>query len=518
MMQALRRPMTLAGPDWRLAAALFLVSLCLLQWLNGDRFQLSLDEGIYLDGASRTARGQVPYRDFFTFTGPGTFWTYGTVFRLFGTTLGNARLVLSIEIALLAAAIYWLAAVLTSGSFAAALGAVFAAFCLDTPGNLYISHRWDSNSWALLAVMFAATGLMRTERAWWIAAGISAALAAWTTPPFLILIALMTAWMTWTRRFQSLGLFVIGVGLPSIAAAAVLLYTGALGPMSTQLLWAVSHYGGPNRVPYGYLVARPQQFARLIEFLTPVLLPVIAYLGLAAVLYLRPQYARQHKDLLALLVVFSIGVLLAGLPRLGAHQLIFLSPIFWVLTGYVLYAFAGLASRWLTAAVAFLLCLLLISSFKMDRPFTETVETNAGPMRCTTEDAKLVSALGTRIAPGETLFVFPYLPIVYFITGADNPSRYLFLQPGMMTDQDEAAVEAELRAHPPKWMLACRFPPRFWSAIWPHTNPGRLEFPRLERYMSANYREQLRVEMGTQQTLILACARDCDASPRPAGN
>lgn len=68
-----------------------------------------LDEGIYLDGASRVVRGQAPYRDFFNFTGPGTFWMYGAVFKLFGTTLANARIVLSAEIALLSAITHWIA-------------------------------------------------------------------------------------------------------------------------------------------------------------------------------------------------------------------------------------------------------------------------------------------------------------------------------------------------------------------------------------------------------------------------
>src|SRR5947207_8734937 len=44
-------------PDWRIAAVLFLVSFFLLIWQNGNRFPFSLDEGIYLDGASRVARG-----------------------------------------------------------------------------------------------------------------------------------------------------------------------------------------------------------------------------------------------------------------------------------------------------------------------------------------------------------------------------------------------------------------------------------------------------------------------------
>lgn len=513
------QPIPRAGPDWRIALALFLFSLCLVEWLNGDRFQLSLDEGIYLDGASRVAKGQAPYRDFFTFTGPVTFWSYGAVFHLFGATFANARFVLSAEIALLSAIIYWLAAILTSRTFAAGIGLLFAAFCLESSGNLYITHRWDSNLWALAAVALACAGLGKPNRARGIASGVCAALAAWTTPPFIVIIPLIAAWMAWAGGFRGIRDFLSGVAAPSLAAAGVLLYQRALEPMSTQLLWATSHYGGPNRVPYGYVVKNPLagphalgQLTEDIVELTPALLPVLAYVGLAALMLFSRKRLQQHKEVLVLFVIFSAGVLLAGLPRIGAHQLLFLSPVFWVLAGYVVFSAAG-QNNWLTPAVALLTSAMLISAFGTNRKFTEVVETNAGAVRCTPQDGQLVSALVTRIGPGDTLFVFPYLPVVYFLAGGENPSRFSFLQPGMMTRRDEADVVSELRAHPPQWMLWAQFPPRFWMEIWPHTNPASLDFPTLEKYMSANYREVLRVKMSDQQMLVLGCAKDCGIIP-----
>ena len=479
-----------------------MLSLALVEWLNGDRFQLSLDEGIYLDGASRVAHGQTPYRDFFTFTGPGAFWFYGAVFRIFGTTFTNARWVLSFEIALLAALIYWLAAMVTSGRFAAGLGALFVAFCLDSPGVLYISHRWDSNSWALLAAAIACSGYRNPRRAHWIASGVSIAIAAWTTPPFVAVAAAIAVWMVWSGGVERLRDFMIGVAVPSLCAVAALLSLGALGAMKDQLLWATSHYGAPNRVPYGYLV-ETQPSLRLIEVLTPAILPVIAYIGLAALFFRRRKRVQENQGVVELLVLFSVGVLAAGLPRLGAHQLVFLSPVFWVLSGYVVSTAAGRFARWLGPCAAALAILLLVSGIAINRGFTEVIETSAGSMRCGPEDAKFLSALGGKINPGETLFVFPYLPVMYFVMGGEDPSRFSFLQPGMMTERDETDVLAELRAHPPQWMLWARFPEKFWLGVWPHTNPARLDFPKLENFMKENYREAMRVEMTNQQSLVL---------------
>lgn len=469
-----------------------------------------LDEGIYLDGASRVVRGQAPYRDFFNFTGPGTFWMYGAVFKLFGTTLANARIVLSAEIALLSAIIYWIAATLTTGTFAAGVALMFGTFCLDSPGNLYITHRWDSNTAAMAAVALACLALRKPNRVFWIASGVCLATAAWITPPFVTVSVLAAAWTAWTGGFRAIRDFSLGVAAPSLIATGVLLYQGAFQPMARQLLWATSNYSAANGVPYGYLLENAHG-VRLIEVLIPALLPVITYLGLAAFLFLGRKRLQKDKGVLTLLVIFSAGVLLAGLPRLGAHQLVFVSPVFWILCGYVLFTAAGPMWRWLVPALAVASCLMLISSFLTGRLFTGVVETNAAEVKCTPEDARLLSALITRISPGDTLFVFPYLPIVYFLTGAENPSRYSFLQPGMMTDQDETAAAGELRAHPPQWMLWVRFSAPFWMKLWPHSHAASLDFPKLEKYMSASFREVLRIQMNDQQSLVLGCSRDCTA-------
>ena len=501
--------------------------MCLVQWQNGTRFQLSLDEGIYLEGAERVAQGQAPYRDFFAFTGPGTFWCFGAIFRAFGASLAVARLVLSTEIALMCTAIYWLLAGLASRGFALAMAAVFVTFCLDSPGYLYVSHRWDSNTWALAALVLACTGVARVRRAYWIGAGACAAIAAWITPPFVIVVALVAAcsWRRW-------GDYLAGVAVPSIAAAAVLIHQHAVGAMIEQLRWAVTHYGAPNRVPYGYLVGGPLANLRSLEYLTPAILPVAAYLGLLVLLFVRRRqinselrsdapvekpvrglksrptlHLEQDAQLVTLLVCFSAGVLIAGLPRLGAHQLLFLSPVFWILCGYVLFHCISERWRWLVIqALVVMAGVLLASSIGQNRAFSESVETNAGEVRCTPADAKLVTALQDRINPGDSLFVFPYLPILYFVTGGQNPSRYSFLQPGMMTDQDEAAAVAELAAHPPRWMLWAQFPPGFWLSVWPKTDTSRLQFPSLEAFMQNHYREVLRVQFANL-TLTLAGIR-----------
>ena len=96
------------------AAGVFVLTAVLLWWLAGQRLVWINDEGIYLDGASRMLAGQMPYRDFFVLTGPGTFWNVAAFFQLFGASLGSARALLVLDLALIAACLYWLAAEFSS--------------------------------------------------------------------------------------------------------------------------------------------------------------------------------------------------------------------------------------------------------------------------------------------------------------------------------------------------------------------------------------------------------------------
>src|SRR5258708_3713909 len=52
---------------------------------------LEPDEGIVLTGAERILCGEVPYRDFFSFYTPGSFYLIAFLFRVFGDSFAVAR-------------------------------------------------------------------------------------------------------------------------------------------------------------------------------------------------------------------------------------------------------------------------------------------------------------------------------------------------------------------------------------------------------------------------------------------
>ncbi|MEO5923089.1 MAG: hypothetical protein ABIR70_04610 [Bryobacteraceae bacterium] len=131
----------------------------------------------------------------------------------------------------------------------------------------------------------------------------------------------------------------------------------------------------------------------------------------------------------------------------------------------------------------------IFTLYPITRYFSETpLESNVGTIRAAGSDIALLRGLRSNIPRGSDLFVFPYLPIAYFLTLSQNPTRYSYLQPGMMSDADESAVLTELRAAPPTRVLYYNIPEEQILRIWPHSDPTRLRMRRIEAYLAEHYK------------------------------
>ena len=459
-------------------------------WI-GNLCGLAIDEGIYLTGAERVARGQVPFRDFFALIGPGCFWLYGTLFQFLGASLPVARGLLCAEVAFLSAAIYWLTACVARKLFAAAVAFLFVAVMLTSPYQLYITHRWDSNTFAAAALALTWVGMAGARRGYFALAGVAAAMAAWITPP-LALAGLAIA--VWIARFekgrQDLGAYGIGVAVTSLLGVTVLLYQGAFGSMVQNLWWSAANYGSANSIRYGALAGDAQsvlsgtrEAMRFAGAILPALLPVVAYVGWALMIVRRTLPDRRF---IFLLLAFSAGTLAACYPRFGGAQLWFVCPVFWVLCGCLLCTVLGETWQTLSAVVMFVVGLLLIAS-SAPSGRVQRIATRVGELQVSKRHYALLSSLQQRIQPGDGLFVYPYLPIIYFITGGQNLTRYSYLQPGMMTPDDESSALRDLEAKPPRWIVWHDFPRELILKNWPNSDPNRLNFPRLEAFFASKY-------------------------------
>ncbi len=101
------------------------------------------------------------------------------------------------------------------------------------------------------------------------------------------------------------------------------------------------------------------------------------------------------------------------------------------------------------------------------------------------------------------MFVFPYEPMSLFLAGGKTPTRSSFLQPGMMTAEDEGAALQDLEAHPPRWVYYSDVPAAAYLRIWPTSDPARLRMPRIEEFVKARYREVDRVGMNNLSFRLL---------------
>src|SRR5580698_351489 len=91
--------------------AFVFLSVCLyLGWISGSRvfFSGDNDEGIYMDAGLRILHGQMPYKDFFSLSGPGSFFLTAASYHIFGLTLAAARAQAIFDLALLTASVCWL--------------------------------------------------------------------------------------------------------------------------------------------------------------------------------------------------------------------------------------------------------------------------------------------------------------------------------------------------------------------------------------------------------------------------
>jgi hypothetical protein len=474
----------------------FIVALPLL-WLRfGHWFYLSIDEGIYLEGARRVAAGNVPYRDFFVLTGPGTFWLYGGVFHFFGAALASARFVLCCELASLCAAIAWLASRFAGAAFAIASALLFLMMLLTSLYPLYITHRWDSNTFALLALVFVWSAYVSESATspHYLIAGVCAGIAAWITPPMLIVASALALWIGLGAKSKpGFWRFAAGICLPSVAAMVVLLHEGAFGIMLRTLGWDASNYAGANRIGYGALAGTFQSFWRpgatltaIVHFsdsVLPVLLPPLALAGCALAFSRSNPSARKF---LGLLTVVSVSSLLACYPRFGAAQLLFGNAFFWALCTCALACLLPRRAHSWLAVGAFLIAGVELFAGWPQEPL-KPIETPAGILKVSRRQYVQLNDLLTAIKHDESLFVYPYLPSLYFVLGANNPTRYAWLQPGMMGTSDVQTALTELKMRPPHWIVWHDFTEAFILKNWPSSDRSKLRFPEMEQFFATNY-------------------------------
>jgi hypothetical protein len=480
----------------RRAGLVFLCSFAYLGWVSASRFVLALsDEGIYLDGGLRVLHGQMPYKDFFALTGPGTFALIAASLRVFGTTLAAARLPVLWDLAILTACVFWLVSRL-SKTLSNSIAATFASFtflAFVTLGDTAVvaNHRWDSSAWAVLATtLIVAAADSRRSSAISFAAGVAVGIAAWCTPPAAIVAVALGICLVAYREMRDFFLAYAGGVAVTLAAGLIwIVSVGALRAMLDSLLWTASNYAGANRVWYGSVTGGYANLLHGGSFVnTASVIAVLLFLTLPATLPFLSAIWLWKRPSMSVVIVFTVGVtlILSTYPRWDLNHLTWISAPFYALT-------AALIARTPFKKAAAVIVLIAAGSCFMvsikQRSRETTRVTSVGSVHGRPADLDVLEMIQARVKPSDTLFVFPYRPLLYFATGAHNPTRYSFLQPGMFPDRDESEALSELRAHPPRWVFYTHVPAEAYLRIWPGSDPRRLQMEGIEDFLRENYQD-----------------------------
>src|SRR5437016_4920787 len=244
--------------DPGLASAIFLLAVGYL-WLFRRYTFIEPDEGIILQGAQRILRGEVLYRDFFSFFTPGSYYFVALIFKIFGSSIIVARTALVLIGATFSVITYLLARRVCSRESSLFVAGLVTATTL--PYRFLVLHNWDSTLWACLALYSAIRVVEQGQTKWAFLLGFfvsittlfeqskGAGLCIGLLGGFALIYALklrplFNRWHVYAAM--------LGFALPLTITIAYFIRQHAFASMIADWLWPLQHYSGANRVPYGY--------------------------------------------------------------------------------------------------------------------------------------------------------------------------------------------------------------------------------------------------------------------------
>jgi 4-amino-4-deoxy-L-arabinose transferase-like glycosyltransferase len=495
----------------RSTVLVFLAAATLLLLLNGNRFVLTNDEGILLEPARQMAAGARPYIDFFGYMSPGSYWLQAALFRLLGVSLWVARIPVIFGLSLQCALLFWLTARLASLRAALAAALVFFGFQIADPSFLTAQHRWDSSTLALAGLCLAVAFVEKQSRWALAASGGLLAMAAWCTPSVALVGIAQAVWLAAAReRRKALIPFTTGVLAVTAAAVGWLAFTGTLAAFLHQMMWLQRNYGEVNVMPYGSVIggygrlladaAGVEKFLRLIFvacLALPAVLPPLAAL-LWGFLFWRKKAPPESKSTIQLLLLAAAALVASTFPRADLFHLGFVAALPFVLAAAALAQFLSLRTGAIVAFTMIPLAALFALNDVTGSWNARAVSSPVGTIRVAPDLAPEVEKLLAEVHPGQTLFVYPYSPIQYFVTQARNPTRFSYLAPGMMTREEEAEALAQLQSQPPQWLLYLPLDRDEFLRVFPHATTLSGHFETLETWLTQNYTpvEQPAVNLG----------------------
>lgn len=446
-------------------------------------FQTELiDEGVLNMGAWRITEGQVPYRDFFAFYTPGSFYLVALAYKLFGVTLAAGRvLALLLGIALIASTASLALRVTRHPLFAAVPVAVLCQAGLG--GWPFASHHWIADVGCVLAATLALRALEERAFLWSSLAGASAAAAFWSLSGqgalmTLLTIALYVAFVPAELRRKVVLGWTAGWAVVSVPFLAILAKVDAATLEYDLITFPTTAYKAieGNRYPFTFPAReliqqwssgawRSAPVYNAIVTLTALFLwlaPVLAAALLVWVYVKRWDTPARRGIVAAFVATFLLTVAWRWAPI----------NLQWTAVGpalMVAWALSRAGALWATATAWLLIgAFAFVGVYRIGKTLepgaAAVVRAPAGTWRSfnkrqAAQLQEVVDQIGARLSPGEPLLC-KMTPLINFMTLHPNPTRLDLLVPPDYTPEPQVreVIEASDRAGL-RWILTPAFVP-----------------------------------------------------------
>ena len=477
------------------------------------------DEGIVLQGAQRILHGQVPYRDFFSFLTPGSYYLAAVFFKLFGNSFAVPRTALAVFGSCMTLISYALNRRVCSRKLSLVVAALVAVTAL--PYRFLVLHNWDSTLWACLALYSAVRLIESRHWGWCLALGSSLSLT------FLfeqskgagLLLGVLFGFVLITRISNrgdllsrgNLAALILGLAWPILITVAYFGTQHALTIMIRDWLWPLQHYSRANRVPYGFQNWSQSASEALFGDRSPLwtafylvmmsacfVVPILPLCAVALLVYWSIRVCRgeqcERTNYYVVVSAAVSGLLLSVImARADIIHFMYLLPLLAVVLGWILdgrnipghcfkLVHPGLRV-YLVAACLFLSVPLLQRAIHP----AHKINTRRGSITTSAEDT-VIPYVQANVKPEEPVLVYPYLPLYNYLTDTEAPTKYEYFQSGMNTREQADDMLVQLQVGHVRWVL---FEPAFAEKVpnsWPGTAMSSLRSDPIADYIKREYR------------------------------
>ena len=446
------------------------------------------DDGLVAGEAMLLAAGRLPYHDYFSALQPVSIVFYAVPLKLFGPSYLTFRVVTGMVLVVSAVLLQAIASRLVPRIWAAGLALAWIAWLA-----IYIQagpYHYLAVAWVLGMTLALLKGRISSGRSghWQFLAGVLGGLAVLTLPTMAAAAAAGGGAAFLVNRDRLAASFRVLLGGLAVAVPffVLLLATSSLSGYWEQTVgWTTGPYwhSHPHVSPLTPLPPWPRWYfglpARLLLLFTLFVFPLLLF-WLPAWTWLRRRSLRLRKEVVAIATI-SCGLFAAESYRAGTALLLYAAPLALLVLLAMLLSALSRSHHSVRLAGGGALGLLLLSAAGAGavgwashlqiggHPAWTVVHAAGADVYADPDDAAAMQAMVdfARQHPSDRIAYLPVLETMYLLTGETPPVRYLTLLPGVFTDEQVRAEEAELRQGGIRYLVFQPLPDAFLEGAYP---------------------------------------------------